>query len=66
MRIILNDKETDVAEGMTVGDLAQENGAGIGGMAVAVNNKIVKRTEWADTKLNDGDNVVLIKAAYGG
>lgn len=66
MKIILNDKETEIAEGMSVGELAEANGAGQGGMAVAVNNRVVKRADWTETRLGEGDNVVLIKAAYGG
>lgn len=36
------------------------------GVALAVNNKIVPRTTWAEATINEGDNVTIIKAAFGG
>lgn len=36
------------------------------GVAVAVNNKMVTRTEWGNSVLREGDNVVIIKAVCGG
>ena len=36
------------------------------GVALAVNNRIVPRAAWAETALNEGDNVTIIKAAFGG
>lgn len=35
-------------------------------VAIALNNKVVPRTEWATTPLTEGDNVVIIKMACGG
>lgn len=36
------------------------------GVAVAVNNRLVKRTEWADFSLTDDAQITIIKAACGG
>lgn len=36
------------------------------GVAVAVNNKMVPRTEWKQYALAEGMSVVIIKAACGG
>ncbi len=36
------------------------------GIAVAVNNSVIPKTEWADHKLNEKDNVLIIKATQGG
>jgi sulfur carrier protein len=36
------------------------------GVAVAVNGEIVRRAEWSDTKLVDGDVVEIVSAAAGG
>ena len=36
------------------------------GMAMAVNRQIISRSQWADTLLNEGDSVTLIKATAGG
>ena len=35
-------------------------------VAIAINNRVVPRSEWAVTPLADGDKVVIIKMAYGG
>lgn len=36
------------------------------GVALALNNRVVQRTEWGATTLCDGDNVTIIRAAFGG
>lgn len=35
-------------------------------VAIALNNKVIARTEWGTTSLSEGDNVVIIKMACGG
>ena len=36
------------------------------GIAVAVNNRMVPRTEWEQFVLNENDELVIIKAVCGG
>ena len=36
------------------------------GLALAVNRKIISRSNWADFQLDSGDNVTLIRATAGG
>ncbi|MES3631113.1 MAG: sulfur carrier protein ThiS [Longimonas sp.] len=36
------------------------------GVAVAINEDVVRREEWADTTLQDGDEVEVIQALQGG
>lgn len=36
------------------------------GIAVAVNNRVVPRTQWASTALRDRDNILIITATQGG
>ena len=56
-----------VEKNITVEQLLQLQGmAGRGGVAVAVNGKIVKRPDWETKILHDLDNVLIINAAYGG
>ncbi len=66
MKIILNSKEQIVDEGISVDGLAAQLGLPQGGVAIAVNNRIVKRDEWKDTLLKENDSVIIIKAACGG
>jgi len=36
------------------------------GVAVAVNETVVRRIEWPETKVNEGDRVEIITASQGG
>ncbi|MGN6180553.1 MAG: sulfur carrier protein ThiS [Mucilaginibacter sp.] len=36
------------------------------GLAIAINENIVPRTQWDTRKLNSGDNIIIIKATQGG
>lgn len=36
------------------------------GIAVAVNNKVIPRSEWNDYRVNKSDKLLLIKATQGG
>lgn len=65
MKIRINNKETDVqAESLL--DLAIELSLPERGVAVAVNNRMIPRTDWQQTALKDDDNIVIIKAVCGG
>jgi sulfur carrier protein len=36
------------------------------GLAIAINESIVPKTQWETRKLNSGDNIIIIKATQGG
>lgn len=65
MKILINNQETSTVS-VTVQQLASELSLPDRGVALAVNNRIVPRTSWNSTSLNEGDNVTIIKAAFGG
>lgn len=65
MNVIINGKPADV-KAANLKDLAAELNLPEKGIAVAVNNAMVPRTEWENTALSANDNVVIIKAACGG
>lgn len=65
MKILINNKQTET-EAKSLGELATELNLPERGVAVAVSNKMVPRTEWESTLLTEGANVVIIKAACGG
>lgn len=64
-KIIVNNEET-IVECANVGELAQHLQLPERGVALAVNNRVVPRTAWAETELADGSSVTIIKAAFGG
>lgn len=36
------------------------------GIAVAINGTVVPRSQWAETRLSDGDDVEIVKIMQGG
>jgi len=36
------------------------------GVAIALNNKVIPRSEWVNCKINRNDKLILIKATQGG
>lgn len=65
MNIIINNKET-MTSAKNLKELALELNLPEKGVAVAVSNKMVPRTEWEQTPIAEGANIVIIKAACGG
>lgn len=68
IRLHVNAKPTEVADGAAVADLVvlltgQGNPAGV---AVARNGAIVPRSRWADVRLTEGDTVDVLRAVQGG
>jgi len=67
MKIVLNGEEAHVAEGVVLDEVLRERiGKDARGVAIAVNNAVVRRTEWQSKRLREGDVVLLIQAAQGG
>lgn len=65
MKISVNNKET-VTEARNIAALAVELDLPSNGIAIAVDNKMVKRSEWENTTLEENTKVLIIKAACGG
>lgn len=66
MQIIVNNKAMEMAEGSTLSTLAETLRLPEKGVAVAVNNQMIPREEWSETRLQEQAQVVVIKAACGG
>lgn len=66
MNIILNNKEMQLPMAISVEELLLQENIPATGTAVAINGKVVRRDHWATHILNEGDNIILITAAYGG
>ena len=65
MKLNINHLETETAAA-TVAELVKELGLPDRGVAVAIANRMVPRTSWADTALIENAEVTIIKAAFGG
>lgn len=66
MKVIINSKEKNLDEGKTVADLAKELNVAGAGTAIAINGAVISRPLWETTALHDGDDILIISAAYGG
>lgn len=68
LTVQLNGAPHAVPRGATVRDLLARLGIDPdqGGIAVAVGLRVVPRGAWAQTALNDGDQLELIRATAGG
>ena len=65
MKIKVNNKETETSA-KNIGELAKEMNLPERGVALAVGQTMIKRVEWDSTPLEEGDSVLIIKAACGG
>jgi sulfur carrier protein len=66
MRMSINGEERDVADGATIATLLAELDLRRDGIAVALNDDVVPRTEHAVHTLHDGDRIEIIVAVAGG
>lgn len=66
MKLTVNSKDTEAKDGCTLAELATRLALPEKGVAIAVNNKMIPRTEWAERVLQPNDSLVVIKAACGG
>lgn len=65
MTIVLNDAPRRV-EVDTVAQLLAELVVPARGVAVAVNGEVVRRADWSERQLAEGDRVEVLTAAQGG
>ena len=65
MKLKVNDKEVET--GAThLSQFSQEQNLPATGIAIAVNQRMVPRTEWDSYALSEGDHILIIKAVCGG
>jgi len=65
-RLTLNGAPMSVEAGTTVGSLIDASATDRRGIAVAVNDEVVPRSQWDHTRLSEGDRVEVLTAAQGG
>ena len=67
MKLTLNGKESDFADGLTVSELLVEQQVKTPEMvSVELNGQILKRSKFEDTVLKDGDKIEFLFFAAGG
>ena len=66
MEVFVNRRPVEVGESMTLAELLVREGIPAEGVAVAVNNRVVPRAEWAATPLGEQMKITVIRAVCGG
>jgi len=67
MKLIVNGKETDCSDGLTVSELLVEQKVRMPDMvSVELNKQILRRSEFESTLLKDGDKVEFLYFMGGG
>lgn len=66
MKVYINQNETEVPEGITVKEWLVRQQIAAEGTAIAIDNKLVPKSEWSNRTLADGDKITLIRATFGG
>ncbi|MEU6662959.1 sulfur carrier protein ThiS [Streptomyces sp. NPDC046821] len=65
-RVSVNGEGREVAPGTTLDALVAGLTTAHSGVAAALNETVVPRTQWAATALTDGDRVEVLTAVQGG
>lgn len=66
MKIHVNEQTVELADNSNIEQLLTYLDKSLMGSAIAVNQEIISRSHWADTILNEGDNISLFQAIAGG
>jgi sulfur carrier protein len=66
VKATINGRLRELPDELTVAALLELFGSARNGVAVACNDRVVRRAEYATQRLRDGDRVEIIEAAAGG
>ncbi|MDO6708253.1 sulfur carrier protein ThiS [Photobacterium sp. 1_MG-2023] len=66
MTVQVNDKALQLTAETSLLQLLEQLALPLDATAVALNQDIVSRDSWADTRLSDGDTIALFQAIAGG
>ncbi|WP_426507204.1 sulfur carrier protein ThiS [Serratia proteamaculans] len=66
MKIRLNDQPLELAQPISISALLQRLERHQPGTALAINQTIIPRADWANHLVQDGDDILLFQAIAGG
>ena len=66
MKIYINQKEIEAQDSISIKELLDMQQISIEGTAIAIDNKLVPKTEWNARILTDGNKITIIRATFGG
>lgn len=66
MKVTVNGETQELPEGMTIAGLVATITEAHKGVAVAVNDEVVRRADWDSITVRDNDRVEILTAVQGG
>jgi sulfur carrier protein len=66
MKVMINGLPHDLPSGATVAQAVQTLTSQVAGVAVALNDEVVRRSAWRSTTLGENDRVEVLTAVQGG
>jgi sulfur carrier protein len=66
VNVIVNGAPHDVPEGATVARVVADVTSATTGIAVALNDEVVRRAEWTATAVREADRLEVLTAVQGG
>ena len=66
INLTVNGESEELSGNCTISAYLESKGLAGRSIAVAVNGTVVRRTEFDDTELNDGDRVEIVRPVGGG
>lgn len=66
MKITINNVALELQEGATLQDALNSKGISAAGIATAVNGTVIPANQRHLRELSENDNIIIIKAFYGG
>ncbi len=67
MNVFVNNQTCELEKDSNLNSALEKNGiSGQRGIAVAVNNSVIPKTEWQHKILSENDKITIIKATQGG
>ena len=66
MYIKVNNESQEISEKTTLQTLVDDLKIKTNGIAIAINNTVVKKTDWTSKLLQPEDDVLIIKSTQGG
>ena len=66
MYIKVNNETQEISENTSIQQLVEQLNISLNGIAIAINNSVVKKCDWKSTVINNEDDVLIIKSTQGG
>lgn len=66
MNVIINNKPVEVQEGASLSDLSKQLNLPVQGVAIAIDYKVIPRSIWSNTILEENIELMVIEAVSGG